>query len=242
VAPEHPTTTNGGISWVDILPIALPVSGLLLYGALAMGNTYFYEELGTSPEEVGLNYATTIARSLGLVVVIAFATALAIAGAVFFARSRPSSQTDEEAFRAAVTLEEATVKRQLGRNESDYIRDKVLRERRRDRRRVYISAALATLFLLFIVVVFALTTIAGTRAKSVKSGNAVSPVQLGGLVILPVQADRAEVTWVRADGSSPQLPARLLYLGNSGGTSVFYDPMKQSLLRLPSSSIIVMTE
>lgn len=242
VTAESPTTTNGGIGWVDILPIALPVSGLLLYGALAMANTYFYEELGTSPDEVGLNYANTIARSLGFIVVIVIATALAIAGAIFFASRRSSNQTAAAAVQDALTLEANTAGRQLGRLESEYIADKVRREHRRDRRRVYTSAALAALLFLFIVVVFVLTAIAGARAKSVKSGDAVNPVRLVGLVILPVQADRAEVVWIRTDGKSPQLPAGLLYLGNSSGTSILYDPMKQSLLRLPSSSIMIVVK
>jgi hypothetical protein len=207
-----------------------------------VANTHYYQELGTSPDEVGLNYPNTIARSLGFIVIIVFATILAIAGAGFVAKRRTGDQPDKAALEEAIRQEETTLARQLSRIERDYITGVTLRQRRQDLRRTYISAALAVLLSLFIVVVFVLTAVAGARARLVQAGHVVDPVRLVGLVILPVQADRAEVAWIKTDGTSPQLPADLLYLGSSGGTSVFYDPMKQSLLRLPSSSIVTVVK
>src|SRR5262249_22983895 len=116
---EESASQRSGLSRTDLLPIALPVSGFLLYGALAAANTYYYTALGTSPDEVGFTYANTIGRSLGFVIIIVLATILAIAVAYFLAKRRPESRADEQAVVNARQTEERRLGRQLNAIEDE---------------------------------------------------------------------------------------------------------------------------
>ena len=48
------------------------------------------------------------------------------------------------------------------------------------------------------------------------------------------------MTWIDG-GRTPPLPARLLYLGQSGGTAVLYDLQRRGALRVPAGDVVVRT-
>lgn len=65
-----------GRSWLPLLPAALTVAGIALFGVLNLGYSLFYNHLGVTPDAVGVNYVNALARSTILVVVVALAVAL----------------------------------------------------------------------------------------------------------------------------------------------------------------------
>jgi hypothetical protein len=60
----------GALRWVGLLPIALTVAGLLLYGSLTIATSHFYEQLNTSADDVGLGYVNTLTKSAGFVLIL----------------------------------------------------------------------------------------------------------------------------------------------------------------------------
>jgi amino acid transporter len=74
-----------GLPWRETLghaPAVALVSGLLLYAYLSLCYHLFYGRLGVDPNDVGLSYTGTLARSAGFVT----ATLVAIVGAVSLVR------------------------------------------------------------------------------------------------------------------------------------------------------------
>jgi hypothetical protein len=61
------TAPEDSFQLTDILPLALSVGGILLFGALSIANSRFYERLGATPQDVGLGYANTLAQSIGFI-------------------------------------------------------------------------------------------------------------------------------------------------------------------------------
>jgi len=62
----------------------------------------------------------------------------------------------------------------------------------------------------------------------------------GPTAVLNVLVEPADVTWIDG-GRTPPLPARLLYLGQSGGTAVLYDLQRRGALRVPAGDVVVRT-
>jgi hypothetical protein len=58
------------------LPAVLSAVGTVLFGYLSIGYSEFYGRLGTSPDDVGLTYVSTLTHSAGLVVLVAVVAAL----------------------------------------------------------------------------------------------------------------------------------------------------------------------
>lgn len=57
------------LNWKDLASVAAPfiaLSGLVIYGILSLAYDQFYSSLGTTPAEVGLNYSTILAGSVGI--------------------------------------------------------------------------------------------------------------------------------------------------------------------------------
>lgn len=80
--PEGSTAGNEAgpafLSWISSASAILAILGVILYGLQNIGYSAFYEEFGISPDDVGLGYINTLARSTGLVVVLILAVLLAI--------------------------------------------------------------------------------------------------------------------------------------------------------------------
>jgi hypothetical protein len=263
MAMDEQIAGAGVMKWIGVLPVALTTAGLLLYGSLTIAIIHFYEELNTSPSDVGLGYLNTIAKSTGFVVLFALVILPPLALALYF---RPYWYLFTRMFDVGIqemtdTMSQRAVDKYMsermvsdGEQRSSLSQEEMERILQRSMQRIVPDLARQTfqqlfargilitglaLVVLFTVAVIVLSSLAGARAHSVQTGHEVSPVRLfgPGLTILPVQADRAVVSWNKTDGMSPSIPKTLLYLGSSNGTSIFYDPEHKSALRLPSASI-----
>ena len=87
------TTPFYRASWLPVLPAALTVAGIILFGVLNLGYSLFYERLGVSPDAVGLNYANVLARSTILVALVALAVVVSAGATSSFPATSRSSGT-----------------------------------------------------------------------------------------------------------------------------------------------------
>jgi hypothetical protein len=68
----------------------LPVLALAIYGFIRFGQQAFCDQLGVTPEEIGLTYAASVSRAAVLIVVFTSFAGLIIAGSVFTALAAPN--------------------------------------------------------------------------------------------------------------------------------------------------------
>jgi hypothetical protein len=204
--PERPT-----LSWGDALghlPAFVIAGGLLLYGYLSISYYTFYGRLGVDPNDVGLSYTGTLARSSGFVVAY-------LLGA-FLLLSLPS--------------------RGWHRGASRWAR----------------RTARVTLVISFLILGMAAGVLPGAArgaARHVEAGEPVGPVRLRlpfprmEFVLLAIHADPAYLEPAGKPGESPAVERLreqdLLYLGQSTGTVVLYNPATQEAVYVPASSIIL---
>jgi hypothetical protein len=191
---------------LDHLPGLIVASGLLLYGYLSLNYYSFYSHLGVDPNDVGLSYTGTLARSSGFVLVY---------------------------FLPALTL---LVPPTRWRRGSKWLR------------RAQWAAWLAAITILGVVI----GSIHGTTSAAVRhveAGAPVRPVEAQlplmrmTLVFLAIHADPAYVEPAGKAGDFPGFERlrqkNLLYLGQSNGTVVLYDPALQEAIYVPASSIVL---
>ncbi len=83
------------------------------------------------------------------------------------------------------------------------------------------------------------------RADDLRHGRQVVPERLLGLItVVPLKAEPSQIVWLE----NPAAPATwtygtcLMYLGNANGTSVFYAPRAQAVIRIPSSEVAVISQ
>jgi hypothetical protein len=190
------------------LPAIVVVGGLLLYGFLSLTYQQFYGSLGVDPNDVGLTYVGTLARSSGFVI---FCLIFAFAGFTGVGAILSSSG--------------------LLQRETDWWWIRLF---------IYIAIAVA-----LVLLAWAISYRAQEAAKAVKAGKAVQPLVWGSFPspVLAIHADPAIVEPTGKPGESPAIDrlqsAKLLYLGQAGGTVVFYSPADKGPLYAPASSIIL---
>jgi hypothetical protein len=206
---------KGPLRLAEILPITLTIGGALLYGALSVADSRFYEQLGTNPEDVGLSYTTTLVRSIGFISIV---TAILAPSAYLLLRTSPAQRA------AARTARVPFYQRLI----SDAQR----------RQRSIALLTTVTLLVSFLVTVLILSLSADSRAHAVQRGKPVESVKLLGLTILPIRAETSDVSWLDLP-QKPSLPRRMLYLGQSAGTAVFYDPSRRMTLFLPAAELAI---
>lgn len=202
------------------MPVVLPAVGIVLYGIITVADERFYEALGISSADVGLNYANTLVRADGLVLLFAILVLYLLVPFAWILISKvpPEIMSDEEYRRESAAREQS---------------QKTLRRRMLILSGVVIIASLA-------VVLPSLYLIAANRADLVSQGHAVGPVKIFGLTILPISADPAMVQWITPEPEdSPVLPRHVLFLGQAGGLTPLYDPSRKQIIWLPSTLISV---
>jgi hypothetical protein len=216
------------LPWRDALghlPAVVLVSGLLMYGYLSICYERFYRSLGVDPNDVGLTYAGTLARSSGFAAVI-IVISLGVYTAHYLVPQHPTADTAKPMFRVPRWRFPAVLWLWL---------------------LYYVGG------LLIILMVLILVFQAESAASDVKAGKAVGPVRIPDYLFVPpflwdvpvlaVHADPATVEATGKPGDSPAAERlrgrRLLYLGQSGGTVVLYDAAVQRALYVPASSIIL---
>jgi hypothetical protein len=89
------------------------------------------------------------------------------------------------------------------------------------------------------ITVFFLVFFATTDRSRVQQGRAT--LSVFGLP-MPWSADVAEVRWVREPSAGEPLPTCVIHLGAADGSVVVFDPAADQALRLPASSILVVTD
>jgi hypothetical protein len=200
------------------------VLGVVLYALLRIAYAFFYIRLRTTPEEVGYGYSRVISESIAGAVELVLLIAILITalGVLYY-------------------LGRITLLRFLRRSHQPRVLE-ILREpplpivRRVAARSVAIGAA---------AVFLALPALAWWQGGLAQRGQTVRNVYFIGIPYLPilaVQAVPAEVTWKDKESDKPlSLSDRkcLMYLGQSNGTTVFYDVRTHDSLRLPSGDITV---
>jgi hypothetical protein len=222
---EQLVEIHRGLLWRKMLshtPAVLLLGGVLMYGYLSLCYDLFYGRLGIDPNDVGLSYTGTLARSSGFVVVYL--------AAAWFVRGY--------FLQFAINVRDRHAERVRGRKY----------QLPPDRARIVLALTCIAMALLLLWPMRASVN-AGNHAQA---GKAVTPIRLTTppelvplppFVVLAIHADPATVEPAGKPGDSPAADRlqgkRLLYLGQSGGTVVLYDADVQRAIYVSGSSIML---
>ncbi|GLY08185.1 hypothetical protein [Actinoplanes sp. NBRC 101535] len=216
-SPEAPTPEPRVTLLDGLIKYAVPllgVVGAVLFGTLRLAYVFFYQPLRATPEEVGYGYLEVLSSQLaGTVELVLLLTTVLMATALGATALR---HTAGGRWRAALAAPSRAALTRLARR-----------------------CALAAL----IVVLALLPVLAWLFGTEARHGSAVRNIYLLRFVRIPVlavQASPATVTWTAPSRPGlPEMSGCLLYLGQSGGITVFYDVADQESIRVPSVQIMV---
>jgi hypothetical protein len=222
VRDEGKPPASTGLPWREALsytPALLLLSGLLMYGYLSLCYQRFYGSLGVDPNDVGLSYAGTLARSSGFVFVYLLFVAYAIgAGPVAVRHVRTRWGMPHTWKITTIQWLSALFGFLIAASLSVTISE--ARDAARD-----VQAGLPVGPLQF-------------AAENPFGGGRLLPVP-----ILAVHADPATVEPAGKLGDSPAVERlrgrKLLYLGQSGGVVVLYDAAADRAVYVPASALIL---
>jgi hypothetical protein len=204
--PDRRDQTSWGLPWKEALGYVsaiVLVGGLFVYSLLSSLYELFYGRLGVDPNDIGLTYAGTLARSSG------FVSAYIIVAIMIF-----------------------TIRYLLMRMEEP-------------------SLLLSRLYMLgvalLVVIAFGWPSLkAKQAANAVEAGQPVGPIVVLSPFELPLLAIRADPVTVEPSGKPNESPAtdrlqhaKLLYLGQTGGTVVLYNAATQRAVYVPASEVIL---
>jgi hypothetical protein len=213
------------LDWIDTGKLAL--AAIIWYGFLWISYNRFYEPLGISPNDVGLNYATILANSVGAAVAFLIPFALVVTFAITSLINlsvlqvvsrrrrggRPTLPRPSEGYSAAMRLW------------------------------VLIAMLGSTLLLIYLFPVRA-----NEESKSVRAGFGTSPLRIFGspAPVLTIRADPVvsiRSTGVRKPGDIVAIESLsssgLLYMGQANGVIVLYNHDTSRAIYLPASSVIL---
>ena len=243
---------DSSFGWLTYGPAVLTGVGVLIYGILNISYSLFYDRLGVRPEDVGLTYVTTLSRSTGFIALAAGVLAFGVFPLLI--RRRLIRGYDRWAEQDIRHLESSM--RDKGMDELE-IRDRLaVRREFMDSERqdvlkqgkiglaTTISVAVVAVLVLFLTL--SIPWFALPRASEARSGNEVSPIRILGLNILAVSAHKATIQATGKPGETDTIDALrlrpLLYLGQAGGTLVFFDGESKEAVFVPASSAVVRVE
>jgi hypothetical protein len=221
--PPRDGAPGGLPSWREILTImvvSLVTAAVLVYGLLSLAYERFYQALRIRPGDVGLTFGTTLSRSAGFIVVLAIAgTLVAVATRLLLAgpRRRLHAQVDRA---------------QPFHNSRDF---------------VIMLGCGVTVALLAVYTAAAISSSAASytakATAAAQSGHPVRPLQLYGLPLLAIQADSAVVWPTNKARTLPGIwdlhDRPVLYLGQTEGMAVLYDPGHGRVVYAPMSLIVM---
>jgi hypothetical protein len=108
---------------------------------------------------------------------------------------------------------------------------------------------IGALILLWAVLWNNLPLFAGDAAQCAREGNSVRFVRsvgripgFGHVVQLYVNAQPAKVVWINGIPAGVDLSKKIMFLGESAGTTTLYDIAHETVVRFPSSSAVVTTK
>jgi hypothetical protein len=210
----------------ELLAALVPMVGLVLYVLVRSYYNQFYGRLGIDPEDVGLDYATTLQSSLGLlffvaIAVIAYPTAVIVCLGAIVRVVRDA--------RSGV-LSVGGLTRGLVRSQLRTLRWALP---------LCCVAGLAILSL----------TLTHKAAHFANAVNAGRPVKFGSLALtsFKVRATPLRIDLVEPAASQPGLAAvarraalrpPLLYLGRANGVLVLYDSRAGQAIYVPASPVL----
>jgi hypothetical protein len=240
--------------WLTFGPAVLTGAGVLIYGVLNISYSLFYDRLGVSPEDVGLTYVTTLSRSTGFVALIAGVLAFGVLPLVVRNRAlrrykgliEAESKEHEAYLRRHQVDAPKTLREEDIRAEVEQFRQRQYSEllpmlRRRSSLAANVVGGIAVALILLLTLSIPLFAI--PRASQARSGREVSPIQVLGLTVLSVAANKATIQATGKPGETTAIDAlrsrTLLYLGQAGGTLVFFDGVSKEAVLVPSSTAVV---
>jgi hypothetical protein len=210
------------LPWKDTLgtlPAVFVMAGLLIYAYLSTCYDRFYGSLGVDPHDVGLTYIGTLARSSGFVIASLFIIGCLVTAFLGVARG-------------------------FGVGSVGFA---PLSGRR--------LALVRVVFVGLLIGAFSSAPfLASNAARDVQAGKPVAPIQFAQgpwspsrpPLIFPVVAIHADPATVEPAGDTTDSSSierlqshRLLYLGQSGGTTVLYDATSDRAVYVPTSSIVL---
>jgi hypothetical protein len=209
------------LPWKDALgslPAVFVMAGLVSYAYLSTCYDRFYGSLGVDPNDVGLTYIGTLARSSGFVIASLFIIGCLVTAFLGVTRGfRVGSMSFAPRSRGHL--------------------------------------ALLVVFVGLLIGAFSgAPFLASDAARDVRAGKPVAPIQFSQVpwspyrlpLTLPVVAIHADPATVEPAGDTTDSSSverlqghRLLYLGQSGGTTVLYDATSDRAVYVPTSSIVL---
>ena len=214
------------LNWIVRYAVPLAgVTGAALYGVLRLAYVFFYLWLRATPNEVGYGYSQVLSDELiGAIELVVFIAALIWIAGFVASIVVPLAQRATRKYRSKVVGIQLVSKLKAQK------------------------IAAWSLAIAVPIVLIGLPILGWLEGEQAASGYAVRNVYLARTIRLPVlavQAVPAEVAWASPPApGGPNISGRpcLLYLGQSDGTSVFYDVHSQESLRLPTADIVVSLE
>jgi hypothetical protein len=201
------------------MAVSLVLAAVLVYGLLNLTYERFYEAFGIRPGDIGLTFGATLSRAAGFIIVLAIIGTL---GAV--------------TVRLLLAGPRRRLQAQVDRARSFHSRDFA----------IMLGCGVAVALLVVYTAAAISSSAVSYTAKAtetVRSGNPVRPFQLYGLPLLSIQADSA-VVWPTSKART--LPGiwnlhdrPVLYLGQTNGIAVLYDPGHGRVVYAPMSLIVM---
>jgi hypothetical protein len=266
--------TGQQIAWDLLVPVVLSLLGGAAYAILRARYVLFYNDFGTSPDDVGLGYVQVLAGSiLAVALTFSFGTSVVLCLGWRYSRRKRDwqawkfqmdqylrEQAEVDAARDQLKDEEDSREYVVPATEAKSLME--LEERRQElnkkqadldsrRNGLYSSdtgrvprVLLVVLSVAIICFVATISWITWTvphdldRArKSITAGRSVGPRDM---VVLAIQADRAQVTWVGTGKPPAELAASgLLFLGHSDGVAALYNSSAGRAVRVPERHVVI---
>jgi hypothetical protein len=190
--------------------------GALAYFVTRAAQTSFYSKFGLEPEDVGLGYAEALSRAavaLLLLILLGASTLILMKILTSAAKAREPAER---------------------RAEGEPLRIGPIRW----------SVVEFSIFTLLILAVWMPPTY--TRdAHSVKEGKSLRPAGLSSplrLIRNPLglRVESVHVSWIDEERAAYDFGnRRVMYLGRSSGTAVFFDPTQNKTVRVPEGNIVI---
>lgn len=217
-----------------IVSYAVPLVGVIgaaLYGVLRLAYLFFYLRLRASPDEVGYGYSQVLADELigAIELVLLMTLIIMLPGAVLMVFSRLPK----------VAWKVLRLRSWNKRLKLSHGFDTARWAAKAKRLALWSLAAAIPLVLI------GLPILGWLEGEEAANGYTVRNVYLTHFIALPVlavEAVPARVSWTAASGpGEADITDRqcLLYLGQNGGTAVFYDVHSEESIRLPAADIII---
>lgn len=222
---DRPSTAAGFTRAARLALSMLGLVGVVLYLLLRSVYAMYYGSLGVAPAEVGLDYATTLANSAGLILVFGFVTVLV--PCVLIVAAVAVRWLAHGSLRAKVSITEMAT--EIGP-----------------------VAARALRLTLPAVILVGLAAVTGWYlyrasefAEAAREGHPIEfgllplssfTIRASAVRLQPITDDPGRILEsieIRSDQEPP-----LLYLGRASGTLVIYDSTRGSALHIPAATVI----